>query len=81
MHAGVNGDEEGFGGETHRAAVGTVVTEFAGETVARLRGKKFRFELDDLLLFRGGWPGSIALRVVDGGVDGLVRQIGQSEAG
>jgi RNA-directed DNA polymerase len=76
MNAGVDGDEKGLSGERHRPALDTIVAEFAGEAVPRLRGEKFRFEIYDLLLLFGGWPGSVALRVNDGGVDGLVRQVG-----
>src|SRR4029077_9296953 len=61
MNAGVDGDEKGLSGQRHRPAVDTIVAEFAGEAVPRLRGEKFRFEIDDLLLLFGGWPGSVAL--------------------
>ena len=76
MNAGVDGDEKGLSGERHRSTVDTIVAEFAGEAVPGLRGEKFRFEIYDLLLLFCGWPGSVALRVNDGSVDGLVRQVG-----
>ena len=77
MDAGVDADEEWLGGERGGAAVRAVFIEVAGVPIASLCGENFRLEIHNLLLFLGSWPRPVPLRVADGGVHGLVRQIGQ----
>ena len=47
----------------------------AGVAVMDLGGEEFHFEIYDLLLLLGGWPGPVPLSVDDGRVHRLVCQI------
>ena len=45
-----------------------------------LRGEELRFEIHNLLLFFRSWPRPVPLRVPDGRVQGLVRQIAEQRS-
>src|SRR5580658_10855920 len=53
----------------------------SGEEAERLRCEQRRLEIDDFLLFGGGWPCAVALRVGNGGIQGLVCQVALERPG
>ena len=66
---------KGLGGESGRPALRAVVVQIASVTVMDLGSEKLALEIHNLLLFLGGWPRPVPLRVDDRGVHRLVRQI------
>jgi hypothetical protein len=64
IDAGIDGDEKRLGGERDGPALRTPFIQIASMAVSYLGGKEFRLEVHNLLLFRGGWPLPISLRVV-----------------
>ena len=77
MDAGVDGDEEWLGGKRVGPPFAPSLHRGRRRGGRSLRGEEFRLKVYDLLLFFGGWPRPVALRVDDGGVDRLMRQIAQ----
>ena len=73
VDAGVDADKERLSGESYRSAVRAVSVQSASIIADGLRREECHLKIYNLLLLGGGWPGTVPLGVVDGGVNGLVR--------
>src|SRR5712671_5895173 len=80
VDAGVDTEKERLSSESYGSAIRSLRVQSAGVVADGLRGEKCHLKIDNLLLLCRRWSRAVTLRVVDGGVDRLVRKIVQKRS-
>src|SRR5262249_37202935 len=75
MDARIHTDEKWQCGQRYRTAIRPLDVQGAGEQAEGLRRKQRRLECDNLLLFRRRRSRAVALRVPNGRIHRLMRQV------